>query len=330
MDASLRTVQRLLGQWAPHIPVVEGGRPTLETLPSAVESPRIARAPMAEDGRLEARVVAGDPIQAFRGFLDGAQESQVFMYERGVPIVYGLAAAVIRERRERRLGTWRRGVRRHRSVYAPVVLVPGLCGRMAKHGIDVIDTGVPTELDPTAVASEGAHPASLADRARRCLEARREQLECELAEEWCASEDAPLYVDGGIGRNERTSTARAAIGVVQRHHTLYGGAEVVPLLATLGAGERTSVFRTPTRSGTPVLSWYLRLRDARGREPTWGLVRIESADEPAGDITQRADDVSRWVLAERVPLALPGERWHALAYGIRDCKEMLRAVMTTA
>ncbi len=328
MDASLRTVQRLLGQWAPHVPAAEGGRPTLETLPAGVESPRIARAPMAENCPFRARAVAGEPIQEFRGFLDGAQQSQV-MYERGVPIVYGLAAAVIRERRDRRLVTWRRGVLQDRGVYAPVALVPEACERLADHGIDVIDTGLLTEADGVGVSPEGAHPATLTDRARRCLEVRREQLEYELADEWCASEDAPLYVDGGIGRNERTATAMMAIGVGQRHHTLYGGADAVPVLAALRAGERTTVFRPPAGHRAPVLSWYLRLRDATGREPTWGLVRVESADR-AADITERADEVSRWVLAERVPLALPGERWHALAYGIRDCKEMLRAVMTIA
>jgi hypothetical protein len=35
--------------------------------------------------------------------------------------------------------------------------------------------------------------------------------------------------------------------------------------------------------------------------------------------------VSRWILAERAPLALPDARWDRMVYGIRDCEEFLRA-----
>jgi hypothetical protein len=99
------------------------------------------------------------------------------------------------------------------------------------------------------------------------------------------------------------------------------------VLATLGAGERTTAFRLAVGRRTPVLSWYLRCRHAPGREPTWGLVRVEVAELDAAAVTARADEVSRWVLAETAPLALPDPRWHALAYGIRDCEEFLRAIM---
>ena len=40
----------------------------------------------------------------------------------------------------------------------------------------------------------------------------------------------------------------------------------------------------------------------------------------------RANEVSRWVLAEALPLALPDGRWDKMAYGIRDCEEFLRAI----
>ena len=74
-------------------------------------------------------------------------------------------------------------------------------------------------------------------------------------------------------------------------------------------------------------SWYLRVADATGRDPFWGLVRVEVAqlDKPAA-LTARADEVSRWILAERLPLALPDPRWDKMAYGIRDAEEYLRAV----
>src|SRR5205807_10418860 len=97
----------------------------------------------------------------------------------------------------------------------------------------------------------------------------------------------------------------------------------------LKAGERSSVVRVTSRRRTPVASWYLRLRDAAGRDPLWGLVRVEVAepkDTSSKSVGTRADEVSRWVLAEALPLSLPDARWDKMVYGIRDCEEFLRAI----
>ncbi len=158
---------------------------------------------------------------------------------------------------------------------------------------------------------------------------RRQALEHVLAERWCAAEDSPLYIDGGLTGNRRVATAAGSVGVVKRHRTLYVSAGLMPVLAGLRLGERTTAFRIAPVSRTAVTSWYLRLRDARGRDPTWGLVRIEVSETAADDITARADEVSRWVMAETAPpapLALPDPRWDTMAYGIRDCEEFLRAI----
>jgi len=61
-----------------------------------------------------------------------------------------------------------------------------------------------------------------------------------------------------------------------------------------------------------------------------GLVRVEVAltrevESSAATLSTRAADVSRWILAERAPLALPDARWDRMVYGIRDCEEFLRA-----
>jgi len=92
----------------------------------------------------------------------------------------------------------------------------------------------------------------------------------------------------------------------------------------LKRGERSSIFRVSPRSRNSVLSWYLRLRDAGGRDSLWGLVRIESAE--CDRASERADEVSRWVMAETTPLALPDGRWDKMSYGIRDCEVFLRAI----
>jgi hypothetical protein len=277
----------------------------LETLPAVTESPRLAPAAVTENDTFCTRPVPPVQAEAFRGFLDGAQTSRVVMYDQGVPIIHGVAAAVIRERRDRRLVTWR-GVRKHEAVYAPMTLVPDVCQRLSDDGVEVVDTSARLAESDSGIPLEGAHPAVLVDRARRCVEARREQLEQALALEWCEAETAPIYIDGSIAGRERVAAAPQTIGVVHRHDVLYGGTEALPLLSALREGERTTVFEVRSRRSWPVWSWYLRLRYGAGLDPLWGLVRIESAPiEGAGTIGDRADAVSNSVLAERVPVALP-------------------------
>jgi hypothetical protein len=62
----------------------------------------------------------------------------------------------------------------------------------------------------------------------------------------------------------------------------------------------------------------------------WGLVRIEAALPGAAEspalLTRRADAISRALLAEVAPLALPDARWDKMVYPIRDCEQFLRAL----
>jgi hypothetical protein len=164
----------------------------------------------------------------------------------------------------------------------------------------------------------------LQERATRAVDRERDRVEDSLAEAWCARAEAPLYIDGGISRSKRVASSSCAIGVIKSHRTLYFDGHEVGKVLGLMKGERTSVFRVSPRSRNSVLSWYLRLRDEAGHDPMWGLVRIEVAecDRP----TERADEISRWVMAETTPLSLPDGRWDKMAYGVRDCEEFLRAI----
>jgi hypothetical protein len=73
-----------------------------------------------------------------------------------------------------------------------------------------------------------------------------------------------------------------------------------------------------------VLSWYLRLRDPTGHDALWALVRIEVEDNARA--IEHADQISRWVLAEGAPTAMPDPRWDRMSYGVRNCEEFLRAI----
>ena len=106
-----------------------------------------------------------------------------------------------------------------------------------------------------------------------------------------------------------------------------GAVIVLLILNGLMPRERSSVFRITSPRRTTVASWYLRMRDPHGHDPMWGLVRVEAAVPNAGeDFAERADRISRWILAEASPIALPDARWDKMVYGVRDCEEYLRAI----
>lgn len=328
MDASLRSAQRLLGQWVPHVRAADAAGSTLETLPAAAESPRLVSPGLVEGASLRARRVPGTPVAACGGFLDGTQASRVVGYAEGIPIVHGTVAAVIRARRNRRLVTYGHGPLIDRSLYIPRALVPARLWDTAASGqTPVIDTSDGADAVASDEPAVGAHPAALTERAVHCVRRSRQRLERALAERWCAVERVPLYIDGGLSGSESVANSPCSVGVVKRHGTLYVEQEALSVLAGLARGQRTTAFRIAPARRRAVVSWYLRLRDSAGRDPLWGLVRIEVAEPDPSVITQRADDVSRWVMAETAPVALPDPRWHTMAYGVRDCEEFLRSII---
>ena len=295
-----------------------------EPLSTSHEPPRLVKAPVIEGGVLRPRRVLGEPEPHFAAFLDGTQTSVVLAHADGIPIVYGTVAAVVRVRRNRRLSTWSRPIVRRR-LYAPLAMLsPGWSTALHELGVDVKDTT--PSLEPGAALP---HPYTLRDAAIHEVQAHREEAERELAERWCIHERTPLFIDGGISGSERVAVSECTVGVVKSHRTLYAEGDALQTIFRLRPAERSSVFRVTSPRRMPVASWYLRVRDAAGHDPMWGLVRVEIADpkrveEPA--VGARADTVSRWILAESAPLSLPDARWDKMVYGIHDCEEFLRAV----
>jgi hypothetical protein len=220
---------------------------------------------------------------------------------------------------DRRLRTWAHRIE-HR-LYAPKRHLPAaVWDRLAPFA--PIDSSAHDADEP----APSRHPLATLERAMRMVQQHREDLEQRLAERWCVEGSGAIYIDGGISGSERVARARCAIGVVKSHRTFYAEGEGLAIVLRLRRGERSTVFEIKHSRRTAVASWYLRLRDATGRDPSFGLVRVEIAYDPSGDFGERAEEVSRWLLAETTPLALPDSRWDRMAYGIRDSEEFLRAI----
>jgi hypothetical protein len=319
---NVRVLQRQLAALLPEARPAGDDR-TLELGFQANDAPRLISATVLEAGPMRPHRVLDPPIAGFRAFLDGTQRSEIVSYVGTIPVILGHVAAVVRERRDRRMHTWSAPLVESR-IYVPRAFLPAVTWDTLSVSFDGM------LVDVTDGTSEvGSHPFALSDAALHRVQSHREQVEHRLAERWCAEESDPLFIDGGISGNEKVAVSSNTVGVVKSHRTLYAEGEALAVVLGLGHRERSSVFRITSPKRTTVASWYLRLRDAAGHDPMWGLVRVEVAyPEPQGmgRVGELANEVSRWILAEASPLALPDARWDKMVYGVRDCEEFLRAI----
>jgi len=326
-DAASRAAIRLLVERLPGASAVEGSADL--DLSSRSEQPQLRSAQIIEGSTLRSIKVPDvtrTMVSGFGAFLDGAQKVRVIGRHLNVPLVLGTTSATVRVRVNRRLITWGgRPPRLEQKLYLPLKYLPlltesGSSAPMQYGQFQVVDTSTP---DSTG-EYPSEHPTTLLERAIRAVDRQRDALEDELAEAWCALGEAPLFIDGGISRSGRVASSASAIGVIKSHRTLYVEGEALKTVVGLAKGERSSVFLVSPRSRSEVMSWYLRLRDPAGHDVLWGLVRVEMSQ--CENPTERANEISRWVLAETSPLALPDGRWDKMSYGIRDCEEFLRAI----
>jgi hypothetical protein len=315
-DAHLPAVQRYIAERAPEARAVADGGTPLELTAPASEKAHTVSASVLEGTTVRAHRIRGPVEAGFVAFLDGTQNSRVVSYDRDVPLVLGTVAAIIRERRNRRMVT--RDYEQETALYLPRALVtPSLWEEDGE--FRMIDT-----CAENAGGSVGSsHPVALVERAYSLVRHRRDALETRLAERWCGIDTRPLFVDGSISGSPRVGTATSVAGVVKSHRVLYVEGDDVGVVLGLRRGERSSMLRITPKWAT-VATWYLRIRDTAGHDPLWGLVRVEIAESLA--TTERADEISAWILAEAAPLAMPDARWDTMVYGIRDCEETLRAV----
>lgn len=310
--ASVRATLRALRDSG--VALAAAGAP-LEVQRSGDDPPRLEQAVPLEGDRVRVRAITEPPVVGVSAFLDGIQRSQVLAHAAGVPLVHGAVAAAVRIREDRRLHTWDRP-RITRALFAPIALLPIPVADALRAQIDVVDLpDVPTR-----------HPQEITARALTAVQRAREAAEGELLSAWTARAEGTLLVDGGISGHAEASKHDAVVGVVKSHRTLYTGEEFLPSLLALKEGERTTAVSVSSPRRHPVASWYLRLRDPAGRSPLFGLVRVEVSPQTA-DLTARADLVSRWLLAERAPVALPDQRWDVMVYGIRECEQYLTAIL---
>lgn len=271
------------------------------------------------EGDMRVFDVGGSSVGRFTCFMDGMQRPRGPIYINSpVPIIYGYVAAVVRMRSsDRRMRTLPGYHEIDEALYLPRMLAE-------KHGLEIsgirfVDTGDEHTVE---------HPLALVQAAHDKISTIRGKIESALASKWVREnkDDNWLLVDGGLSSDY--GEFGNAVGVTKSHGTQYLTWDEQRVVLNLRVGERSAAFIPKPKSGPrPVYSWYLRMHPSEGKDPYFGLVRVEA---PRGArILGMIDEISRWLLAERAPLSLPDARWDKMIYPIRDCELFMKSLAPT-
>jgi hypothetical protein len=246
-------------------------------------------------------------------FLDGIQRYAVEGRFGLIPVVRGYAAAAVLGRQGAELEV-ARARQEEFLVVARSRLTPD-----QERALEDVDLPI-VECE----AAERSHPILDVQLAAKEVERCREAVEAELAA--AHIEEAPrswLVVDGSLGGIGRLEEGARVVGLVKSHETQFLEGPDLEVALTLPEGHRTSVFSRSAGARGKVFSFYLRLWPWQDHDLLHGLVRIE---RPPGEAAVAdANEVSRWLLAERAPLSAPDGRWDRLLYPIRQVETFLRA-----
>lgn len=244
------------------------------------------------------------------GFLDGIQRYAVEGRFGLVPLVRGYVAAAVLRRVDGRLKT--------DDADHDEFLVVRSALLTAEQRAALAAVGLPVH---SCDGHERLHPLLEVHRAALVVETRREAIERTLAQRYrVAHPEDWLVVDGSL---EGAPDDPRTLGIVKSHETQFLDGRDLEVALTLPAGHRSSVFARTVGRRREVYTWYLRLWPWSEHDLLHGLVRVErAADERT---VREATAVSRWLLAERSPLAAPDARWDRLLYPIAQVEAYLRA-----
>ena len=278
-------------------------------------------------------------------FLDGVQSSREIGRLEMSPVVVATVAATIVNRCDRRFS---RMPLESPPVVVRAVVLPRSAGddKVGAFWDLLLDAGfsglapyeLPTSphlvLDSTEYIEE-ADPSDyvgMRERSRARIRKLRERLESGMLRQWeledpvLNSEDW-IAVDGQLPSTE--SSIPRAVGLIKSVARPEFVGKDVGMLMDLEPGMRTTSFvpdwqlrRATTDQRT---SWYLRMwPPQRGADALGSLMRVEA---PRDTEPERIDEISRWILAERAPLAKPDPRWPAMIYPIQYVEKILKPLV---
>ncbi|CAA9432310.1 DNA double-strand break repair nuclease NurA [uncultured Rubrobacteraceae bacterium] len=278
-------------------------------------------------------------------FLDGVQSSREIGRIEMSPVIVSTVAAAIVNRCERRFS---RMPLESPPVVVQAVILPRSAGDAGVEAFwelllaagfselapDEIPTSPHLVLDSAEYIDEQdpSDYVGMRERARGRVRSLRERLEggtlgmWELEDQVLDSDDW-IAVDGQL--QDLPGSNRRAVGLIKSVARPEFVGKDVAMLLDLEPGMRTTSFvpdwqlrRSP---GDHRTSWYLRMwPPQRGADALGSLMRVEAARDTE---PEQVDEISRWILAERAPLAKPDPRWPAMIYPIRYVEKILKPLV---
>ena len=286
--------------------------------PPPAVSARFGTAEPVEGNSIAAVAVADLPFETpDAAFVDGIQRYVVEGWIGTTPVLRAYTAAAVLMRRLRKLSLAEYDCREF--IVAPLQLLSSaVAARLNDLGLQVFDCDV----------GEREHPIvdiQLAvAQVERCRRQQEERVVSAFRDRFPAEW---IVVDGSIRSLPDHIRRSRVLGVIKSHETQYlAGADQAAAL-TLMERHRTTVFRRVGRGEDTIYSWYLRLWDREGQDILHGLLRLER--EQGDNVVAETDDVCRWLLAERAPIAAHDGRWDRLLYPISEVENYLRARVGT-
>ncbi len=290
--------------------------------------------------RLEGPIVARPVVQAdpgasqFRYFLDGSQQTLPVWRIGLVPIVVGLSAVGILERDDAG-APWLSG---ETFGSKQAWIFPLETGRPDLERLADILSVTGDLHDPLYDRHDrrfehyeylAGHYGKLVYNARDLANRLRAQQESLLLSRW-RSDISPLAPDAWIAVDGRLAgNVPNAVGLVKDLQTQHLVGHEAETLFNLPQGHRTTAFRYVSNAGDHAgtategrTMWYMRLWDASGMDARHSLVRVEAAHAVA--TTEQIDEISGWLLAERIPRARNDPRWPTLLYPIHYLELILK------
>src|ERR671921_1034288 len=278
-------------------------------------------------------------------FLDGVQSSREIGRIEMSPVVVATVAAAIVNRCERRFS---RMPLESPPVVVEAVILPRSAGDPGVEAFwELLLAAGFSELEPDEVPSTphlvldsaeyiaGADPSDyvgMRESARVRIRSLRERLEGGMLGMWelddqVLDSDDWIAVDGQL--QDLPGSNRRAVGLIKSVARPEFVGRDVSMLLDLEPGMRTTSFvpdwqlrRSP---GDHRTSWYLRMWPPQpGADALGSLMRVEAPRETE---PEKVDEISRWILAERAPLAKPDPRWPAMIYPIQYVEKILKPLV---
>ena len=278
-------------------------------------------------------------------FLDGVQSSREIGRIGMSPVIVSTVAATIVNRCGRRFS---RLPMESPPVVVQAVILPRSAGDAGVNAFwNLLLAAGFSELDPEEVPTTPhlvldsaeyiaeADPSDyvgMREKARGRIRSLRERLEGGLLKRWEGDDrvldsDDWIAVDGQL--QDLPESSRRAIGLIKSVARPEFVGRDVGMLLDLEPGMRTTSFvpdwqlrRSP---GDHRTSWYLRMWPPQpGADALGSLMRVEAPRETEPD---QVDEISRWILAERAPLAKPDPRWPAMIYPIQYVEKILKPLV---